>query len=152
MSQVITPTVGRKVWFRPAPDQLISIHNPAGMSTAGDQPLDATIIAVWGDRMVNLLVIDATGKPFPVLSAALLQDGDPIPACGRYAEWMPYQQGQARRDSAIDRAITATTPIGAVSAPVAVAQAQSAALDLSSDAPLAPACDLSGDGTCEACQ
>lgn len=25
-------------------------------------------------------------------------------------------------------------------------------LDLDSDAPLAPACDLSGDGTCEACQ
>ena len=152
MSQVITPIVGRKVWFRPAPDQLISIHNPAGMSTAGDQPLDATIIAVGDDRMVNLLVIDAIGNSFPVLFATLVQEGDPIPVNGRYAEWMPYQQGQARRDSAIDRAITATTPIGAVSAPVASAQAQSATLDLTSDTPLAPACDLSGDGTCDACQ
>lgn len=152
MSQVITPTVGRKVWFRPAPDQLLSTTNPGGMTTVVNQPLDATIIAVWGDRMVNLLVIDAVGKSFPVLSAHLVQNGDVIPAGGRYAEWMPYQQGQARRDSAIDRAITATTPIGAVSAPTAAAQAQSAILDLASDIPLAPACDLSGDGTCDACQ
>lgn len=28
----------------------------------------------------------------------------------------------------------------------------SAEIDLDSDAPLAPACDLSEDGTCEACQ
>lgn len=152
MSQIIKPTVGRKVWFRPATDQLLSSLNPTGMATNGNQPLDATVIAVWGDRMVNLLVIDIVGKAFPVLSATLLQDGDLIPTGGRYAEWMPYQQGQARRDSAIDRAITATTPLGAVSAPVAAAQAQSATIDLASDAPLAPACDLSGDKPCESCQ
>jgi hypothetical protein len=29
---------------------------------------------------------------------------------------------------------------------------ESAELDLNDDTPLAPACDLSGDGTCEACQ
>lgn len=31
-------------------------------------------------------------------------------------------------------------------------QPASDGLDLDSDAPLAPACDLTGDGTCEACQ
>lgn len=31
-------------------------------------------------------------------------------------------------------------------------QAEEQGLDLDSDKPLAPVCDLSGDGTCESCQ
>lgn len=93
---IITPTVGRKVWYRPCPNDLVG---PVPMTVVGHadsrQPLDATVIAVWGDRMVNLLVTDASGKQFPVLSATLLQDGDFIPDNGRYAEWMPYQKTQA---------------------------------------------------------
>mgnify|MGYP000953447591 FL=1 len=93
---IITPTVGRKVWYRPCPNDLVG---PVPMTVVGHadsrQPLDATVIAVWGDRMVNLLVTDASGKQFPVLSATLLQDGDYIPDNGRYAEWMPYQKTQA---------------------------------------------------------
>lgn len=97
MSKIIKPTVGRKVWYRPSEgDQL----GPTPMAVTGNQPLDATIIAVWGDRMVNLLVTDAVGRQFPVLSVTLLQgddkphinrDGKPA---GRYAEWMPYQKAQ----------------------------------------------------------
>lgn len=104
MSQIITPTVGRKVWYRPSAHDVVG---PVPMSVAGPaddpskgQPLDATVIAVWGDRMVNLLVTDSVGRQFPVLSCPLLQEGDESPAAGRYAEWMPYQQGQARRDAA----------------------------------------------------
>lgn len=93
---IITPTVGRKVWYRPCPNDLVG---PVPMTVVGHadsrQPLDATVIAVLGDMMVNLLVTDACGKQFPVLSATLLQDGDIIPANGRYAEWMPYQKTQA---------------------------------------------------------
>lgn len=93
---IITPTVGRKVWYRPCPNDLVG---PVPMTVVGHadsrQPLDATVIAVLGDRMVNLLVTDACGKQFAVLSATLLQDGDIIPANGRYAEWMPYQKTQA---------------------------------------------------------
>lgn len=93
---IITPTVGRKVWYRPCPNDLVG---PVPMVVVGHadsrQPLDATVIAVWGDRMVNLLVTDASGKQFPVLSATLLQDGDFIPDNGRYAEWVPYQKAQA---------------------------------------------------------
>lgn len=33
-----------------------------------------------------------------------------------------------------------------------VAEDESKELDLASDAPLAPVCDLSGDKTCESCQ
>lgn len=101
---IIKPTVGRKVWYRPcANDQ----KGPTPMCIAGSleagnaQPLDATVIAVWGDRCVSVLVTDAVGKQFPVLSCTMLQAGDE-PAkdadgkvIGRYVEWMPYQLGQA---------------------------------------------------------
>jgi len=161
MSQVITPTVGRKVWFRPNGNTLLrragtTEYMPSHLTTMGDQPLDATVVYVWNDRMVNLAVLDHYGHPFIATSVPMLQPGDPVPAVGFYAEWMPYQQGQARRDAAIDRAITATTPLGAAplgaDVRLAVAQAQSTSLDLSSDAPLAPACDLSSEGACESCQ
>lgn len=96
MSNIITPTVGRKVWYRPsAHDQ----QGPVPMQSSGDQPLDATIIAVWSAHCVNLLVTDMVGRTFPVLSATLVQDGYPVPSGGRYAEWMPYQQGQARKET-----------------------------------------------------
>lgn len=102
---MIKPTVGRKVWYRPSRSDVSGSFpmNIAGSLDAGNaQPLDATVIAVWSDRMVNLLVTDAVGRQFPVLSCTLLQgddeplkdaDGKPI---GRYAEWMPYQHGQAK--------------------------------------------------------
>lgn len=97
MSNIIKPTVGRKVWYRPSKDDQLG---PTPMAVTGNQPLDATIIAVWGDRVVNLLVTDSVGRQFPVLSARLLQgddkphlDRDASPA-GGYAEWMPYQKAQ----------------------------------------------------------
>lgn len=157
MSQVITPTVGRKVWFRPnGTSQLQRVgtteYTLGHPSIIPGQPLDATVVYVWNDRLVNLAVLDHCGNPFAATSVPMLQPGDPAPALGFYAEWMPYQQGQARRDAAIDREITATTPFGATTAPLAVAVAQSTGLNLESDAPLAPACDLSGEGACESCQ
>lgn len=115
MTKVITPTVGRKVWYRPS---AWDCTGPGAMQTANDpihatgkQPLDATIIAVWGDRMVNVLVTDIVGKQFPATSVTLLQPGDapsldkdgkPI---GRYVEWMPYQVGQAEKTAATEESI-----------------------------------------------
>lgn len=99
---MIKPTVGRKVWYRPSKNDLVG-HIP--MSACGDQPLDATIIAVWGDRMVNVLVTDVNGRQFPVTSCALLQEGDEPPKdlegknAGRYVEWMPYQVTQAAKEA-----------------------------------------------------
>jgi len=108
MNQVITPTVGRKVWYRPGANDVVG---PVPMVVAGDQPLDATIIAVWGDHIVNVLVTDVMGKQFPALSVTLVQEGDEKPSAGRYVEWMPYQQGQARKNAAIDRVVNMNTPI-----------------------------------------
>lgn len=95
---IIKPTVGRKVWYRPsAYDQA----GPGGMQVAGEQPLDATIVAVWGDRMVNLLVVDASAKTHQRLSVTLKQgdDEDRIAEGQAYAEWMPYQKDQAQKDA-----------------------------------------------------
>lgn len=83
---IITPTIGRKVWFRPS-------YMRSGMSVMNNnQPLDATIVYVWNDRMVNLLVTDHVGITFPLTSVVLLQPGDT--PYGEYCEWMPYQQGK----------------------------------------------------------
>lgn len=145
MSQVITPTVGRKVWYRP------SGHNRTQLGVWNDdQPCDATVTYVWHDRMVNLHVIGPAGAVHQFNSVQLLQAGDPVPAGiehGGYAEWMPYQTGQARKDAAIDRVINMNTPLGASPAPVVAAQAQSTIDFLAGS----KACDIAGD-TCEACQ
>lgn len=96
---VIKPSVGRKVWYWP------SVNDKSGsfpMSQSAGQPLDATVIAVWSDRMVNVLVTDTMGKQYPVLSCDLLQPGDEPRATesgqiiGRYVQWMPFQVGQSK--------------------------------------------------------
>lgn len=90
--KVITPTIGRKVWFHPNGATLL---NGATFADFGAQPLDATVAYVWGDRMVNLQVIDHAGTPHPVTSVPLRQPDDPAPVWF-YCEWMPFQVGQAK--------------------------------------------------------
>ena len=106
---VIKPTVGRKVWYRPSKaDQL----GPIPMSVSTGQPLDATVVAVWGDRMVNVLVLDTYGKPFSKASVTLKQAGDEKAKdadgneIGGYVEWMPYQQNQAAKELAAEESTT----------------------------------------------
>lgn len=88
---IITPTIGRKVWFHP---------NGLKLTTAGpievfDEKLalDATIVCTWGDHMVNLSVTDHGGRVHSIRSCALRQDGEDVPT-GYYCEWMPYQVSQ----------------------------------------------------------
>lgn len=96
---IIKPTVGRKVWYRPSAADMAGNH---GMKCVNGQPLDATIVAVWGDRMVNLLVLDSYGRSFSLTSVTLLQEGDAPQKdaedniVSAYAEWMPFQVGQAK--------------------------------------------------------
>jgi len=106
---VIKPTVGRKVWYRP---RGISFVQPNGSvfapSDYGAQPMDATVIYVWGDRMVNLDITDHAGNHFIATSVTLLQEGDDEPV-GAYAEWMPYQKGQAAKTEASEKAAAPTS-------------------------------------------
>lgn len=113
-STVIKPTVGRKVWYRPFG------HHRTQLGVWNDeQPCDATVTYVWGDRMVNLHVIGPAGAVHQFNSVTLLQAGDIAPNLkhGGYAEWMPYQQGQVRKDAAIDRVVAMNTPLGSFAAP-----------------------------------
>ena len=80
---MITPTVGRIVWFHEAfvPDQV-------------EQPLAAMICKVHDDRCVNLVVFTERGDPMPQTSVTLRQEGDVAPS-GNFCEWMPYQLAAA---------------------------------------------------------
>lgn len=87
-ARMIKPTIGRVVWFWPNPD------SPQG-NTDG-QPLPALICHVWGDTCVNIAGFDANGNPFKHTSVTLYQ-GDSDRPKGHFAEWMPYQIGQAAK-------------------------------------------------------
>lgn len=99
---IIKPTVGRRVWFRPSAAFLAS--NPTLTQFNPEQPMDAGIVYVHHDHMVNLIVTDHVGKTFPVPSVPLLagqyepaEDGDVYCCC----EWMPYQKGQAAKAATV---------------------------------------------------
>lgn len=87
---MITPTVGRVVWFYP--------HAAIGTK----QPYAALVAYVWSDRLVNLAFFDSNGLPAAATSVPLLQGDDQIPASGFYAAWMPYQKGQAAKTEAVE--------------------------------------------------
>ena len=87
---MITPTVGRIVWFTPA-------HNDNDLARHGTGPLAAIVTHVWGDRCVNLAVFDSNANQSSVTSVMLLQDDDEKPESGRFATWMPFQIGQAKK-------------------------------------------------------
>lgn len=89
---VIKPTVGRKVWFFP---NGASFHS-CPYCIDEEVPMDADIVYVWGDRMVNLTVKDHIGQVHAFTSVQFLQPEDEIPVSGAYAMWMPYQIGQAK--------------------------------------------------------
>lgn len=90
----ILPTVGRVVWFRPS-------RNAATPGFVGnpDQPCAATVAYVHSPSLVNLSVTDHNGNQHPVCSVPLIQQAEPAPESGFYCEWMPYQIGQAKRES-----------------------------------------------------
>lgn len=168
MSNIIKPAIGRKVWYRHDGNPIYDgVPAPWTPTSYGDQPMDATVVYVWGDRMVNLRVTDHAGATFIVTSVTLVQEGDATPG-GRYCEWMPYQQGQARKDVAIDRAIISGTPtnspltiargfhaeqaqVGAINAASQASGVIQGGFSLDSDKPLSGGvCDMSAG--CEACQ
>lgn len=93
MNTIITPTVGRVVWYWPSQQEIdaksITVIDPS-------QPLAATVAHVWHDRMVNLSVVDHAGAQFRRTSVHLVQDDEDRPHTseGPFAEWMPYQKAQ----------------------------------------------------------
>ena len=86
---MIKPTVGRVVWFHPSGSE--PVHQP-----------NAAIVAhVWSDTCINLAVFDANGVASNQTSVFLYQGEGERPS-SLYAEWMPYQQGQAAKTEALE--------------------------------------------------
>lgn len=101
---MITPTVGRQVWYWR--------HHENEVFARDTQPEAATVVYVHNDRLVNLQVIDHNGAARPQLSIPLRQPEDYVAPEGSYCEWMPFQKGQAKRQE-IDELPGARTVIPA---------------------------------------
>lgn len=97
---MIIPTNGRIVWYHRGTNDGIAQHDPK-------QPLAATIVHVWQNDRVNLVVYDSEGGAHARLSISLLQDDDKPPENGRpWCEWMPYQKGQAAKTEQLEKQVT----------------------------------------------
>jgi hypothetical protein len=93
---MIKPTIGR----------VVLVHRPENTST---QPEAGLVVFVHSDNMINVAGFDHNGVPFARTSVYLVQD-DPIPQHAyrsTYAEWMPYQKGQAAKADAAESLATA---------------------------------------------
>lgn len=90
----IQPTVGRKVWYWPHP-----VHDAQMNVELPEQPLDATVLFIHGERQVNLSVIDHMGQTHFIVKAYLRQPGIEAPNNEGYAEWMPFQINQASKET-----------------------------------------------------
>lgn len=74
---MIVPTVGRVVWYHPAP----------GDPSVEGEHLAAIVAHVWSDTMVNLAVFNTNGVHFSRTSVFLYQGVGQRPAVGAYCEW-----------------------------------------------------------------
>jgi hypothetical protein len=92
---MIEPTPGRVVWFHP-----LASANPHG------RPHAALVAFVQDPRKVNLAVFDENGAPYSATSVPLLQDDDARPEGVAYAEWMPFQKGQATKTEDVTGPLT----------------------------------------------
>ena len=99
MNSVITPTPGRIVWYWPSTND--------GLSALAGQPLAAIVAAVHDDRHVNLSVVDAHGNHHGRTNVFLSQPDQERPVSRDYgfAEWMPYQKGQAAKVEQVQSAL-----------------------------------------------
>lgn len=104
---MIKPTVGRVVWFTPA--------RQGDKRSDKSQPLAAIVTYVHSDRCVNLSVFEQNGaaQTAGYITVKLLQEEhgikDEPPESGHFAEWMPYQVGQAARTEAAERKLAGET-------------------------------------------
>lgn len=110
---MIKPTVGRVLWYWPSEYDCKNLHVFA--YDGSDQPFAATVAFVHSDRMVNLAIVDHNGMPFAKRSVTLLQEGDQqlerirdrVSDHAGYAEWMPYQKGQAAKTESLESQLSA---------------------------------------------
>ncbi len=99
---IIKPTVGRLVHVYI--DGYYALNYQPELAI--DTPLAAVITRVLGDRQVNLTVFNHDGKTYPLQDVCLVNGGK-VPNGQNYADWMPFQKGQAARTDAAEAAVRA---------------------------------------------
>jgi len=78
---MISPSIGRVVWY----------HPPGHPSS--DQPWPALISYVHNDQLINVGGFRADGTSFDAREVRLVQDAsETVKLSDGYACWMPYQQ------------------------------------------------------------
>jgi len=73
---MIKPTIGRIVWYHPA---------PGSRMIKDEQPCAGQVCMVHSDDVVNLSVVDHYGVQHSKVNVSLVQDGS-VPE-GEYCEW-----------------------------------------------------------------
>jgi hypothetical protein len=96
----IEPTIGRVVWFWP---RTYMATDSGNMSV--NQPYTAQVCFLYKNGHINVAGYKHDGSPFTALDVTLRQDGDEMPQ-GPYAEWMPYQKGQAAKTEALEKQVS----------------------------------------------
>lgn len=92
---MIKPTTGRVVHY-----YVSSIEAANGMEVYDIKvPLTALIAYVWSDTCVNLEVLDHAGKAWQRTSVPI---NISVAGATAWAEWMPFQMGQAAKTEAAE--------------------------------------------------
>lgn len=115
MSQIIKPSIGRRVWFFPGVATLTSLRMNCNDP---DQAMDAGVCYVYHDRMVNVSVTDHMGTIHAINSVTLIQPGDDIPEGRDYCTWMPYQVSQSAKEAKTDSAAGTTSTSNPIEAKI----------------------------------
>lgn len=87
---MIKPTIGRIVWYYEDAVQ--------------EQPMPGIVCYVHNDAEVNLTIFLPNGLNKP-RSSVFLYQGDGDRPLSNFAEWMPYQKGQAAKTEELEKQI-----------------------------------------------
>jgi hypothetical protein len=87
---VMKPTVGRVVWY----------YTGLAEKQRLVQPRAATVAYVQSDKLVNLTISNPNGGTYGMIDVYFYHEGETEPV-GAFAEWMPYQLQQAKKDEAV---------------------------------------------------
>jgi hypothetical protein len=99
----IKPSVGRVVWYRPGQyDFVLHTRWNEGTSRKEVGPLAAIITGVVNDHCVHLAGFDFYGYAWSRQNVYLWHGDCGVEQDSPYAEWMPYQKGQAAKTDAAE--------------------------------------------------
>ncbi|HEY4037822.1 MAG TPA: hypothetical protein VGM15_03290 [Burkholderiaceae bacterium] len=103
-SALITPTVGRIVWYYP--------HRTEPIDCNPGEPLAAIVARVHNEASVTLCVFDSGGAPHVKRSVPLFQDEkqeQQYIGVSSFCCWMPYQKGQAAKTEQLQDVVRGLT-------------------------------------------